>query len=141
VSDASAHGGRIRSGGARVDRRGWFWPPTVLTDVREDAAILTDEPFGPIAPVWPFSTFDEGIARANASAYGLAGYVFTESTGVADTAARALDVGSVGINELRGVPPDVGIAGVKDSGHGYEGGQVGIEAFLNLKAMRGRVSR
>ncbi|MEP7000066.1 MAG: aldehyde dehydrogenase family protein [bacterium] len=67
-----------------------------------------------------------------------AAYVFARSTGTANAAVKALDVGSVGVNELRGVPPDVGIGGIKGSGHGYEGGRLGIDAFLNLKVKRGR---
>ncbi len=137
VADARTHGARVRTGGVRLERSGWFFPPTVLTDVGERAALLTEEPFGPLAPVWPFASFDEAVTRANATPYGLAAYVFTRNADTAEAAARALDVGSVGINELRGVPPDVGISGVKDSGHGYEGGQPGVEAFLNLKAVRG----
>ena len=69
--------------------------------------------------------------RAVASAYGLAAYVFTRSPAAADRVAARLEAGSVGINQMRGVPPDVGIAGIKDSGYGYEGGRPGIEAFLN----------
>ncbi|MEP6621098.1 MAG: aldehyde dehydrogenase family protein [bacterium] len=131
--DAIAHGATVVCGGERLDRAGFFWPPTVLVNVGEGAALLTEEPFGPLAPIWSFATFDEAIARANDNPYGLAAYVFTESEGTAMAAARGLDVGSVGVNRLRGVPPDVGIAGLKDSGYGYEGGRAGVEAFLNLK--------
>jgi succinate-semialdehyde dehydrogenase/glutarate-semialdehyde dehydrogenase len=137
VADARAHGGRVLTGGARPERRGWFFRPTLVTDVRPGAALCAEEPFGPIAPIWPFTTFEEGVARANASTYGLAAYVFTRDEQVARSASTALAAGSVGVNELRGVPPDVGIAGINDSGHGYEGGALGIEAFLNLKVVRG----
>lgn len=139
TEEARQRGARIIVGGRRLDRRGWFWAPTVLTEVPPDAALLSEEPFGPIAPILPFSTPEEGIRRANENPYGLAAYAFTQSTDTAHAAARALAAGSVGINELRGVPPDVGIAGIKDSGHGYEGGQAGVEAFLNLKVVRGGV--
>jgi succinate-semialdehyde dehydrogenase / glutarate-semialdehyde dehydrogenase len=137
MADAVAHGARVRAGGARLARAGWFFAPTIITDVGDGAALLSEEPFGPIAPIWPFETFDEVVARANATPYGLAAYVFTRDPGTAREAAIALEAGSVGVNELRGVPPHVGIAGVKDSGYGYEGGALGIEAFLSLKVVRG----
>lgn len=141
TADAVEHGAAVLTGGRRLDRPGWFWPPTVLTGVGDGARLLTEEPFGPVAPVWSFRSFDEAIARANANPYGLAAYVFTASDETAALATTALDAGSVGVNELRGVSPDVGIAGVKDSGFGYEGGQPGVEAFLNLKVVRGTAAR
>jgi succinate-semialdehyde dehydrogenase/glutarate-semialdehyde dehydrogenase len=137
TTDALAHGAHVHAGGARLGRAGWFFAPTVLTDVGDGAALLSEEPFGPIAPVWPFETLEEAVARANATPYGLAAYVFTRDPDTAREAALALETGSVGVNELRGVPPHVGIAGVKDSGYGYEGGALGIEAFLSLKVVRG----
>jgi succinate-semialdehyde dehydrogenase/glutarate-semialdehyde dehydrogenase len=161
VDDARARGAHIVTGGERLSRRGYFFPPTILTDVPEPpapgaAAMMTEEPFGPLVSIAPFETFDEAIARANANPYGLAAYAFTaphnanaaanattsattSATTTAIAAARALVAGSVGINELRGVPPDVGIGGIKDSGYGYEGGQAGIDAFLNLKVVRGPI--
>jgi succinate-semialdehyde dehydrogenase/glutarate-semialdehyde dehydrogenase len=136
AADAIARGARIVTGGERLARRGYFWPPTILIDVPDTAAVMSEEPFGPLVAISPFSTFDEAMTRANANPYGLAAYVFTASTDTAEAASRALAAGSIGINELRGVPPDVGIAGIKDSGYGYEGGQPGIDAFLNLKTVR-----
>lgn len=136
TSDALAQGGRVVTGSARVARPGYFWPPSVCVDVPETAALMSEEPFGPIIPISPFSTFDEVIAKANANPYGLAAYVFTSSAETAAAASCSLSVGSVGINSLEGVPPDVGIAGIKESGYGYEGGQLGIDAFLNLKVVR-----
>lgn len=137
TDDARAHGARCVTGGKRTPRKGYFWQPTILTDVSDDAMLMSEEPFGPLVPVIPFSTFDEAITRANATSYGLAAYAFTRSGSNAERAARELAAGSVGINELTGVPPDIGIAGIKDSGYGYEGGRLGIDAFLNLKVVRG----
>jgi succinate-semialdehyde dehydrogenase/glutarate-semialdehyde dehydrogenase len=137
TDDARAHGARVHVGGARLARHGFFFPPTVLTDVGEGAALLREEPFGPLLPVWSFENFETAVAHANSTAYGLAAYVFTRDQDIADEASAALEAGCVGVNELSGVPPDVGIAGVKDSGYGYEGGAPGIEAFLALKAVRG----
>ena len=136
TEETLASGATHATGGRRLSGPGYFWPPTVFTNVPDSASIMTEEPFGPIVPVLSFSTFDEAIARANASPYGLAAYVFTGSERTAEMAALALEAGSVGINNLQGVPPDQGIAGIKESGYGYEGGQLGIEAFLNLKVVR-----
>lgn len=137
TADARSRGARVLTGGARLARRGWFWPPTVFVDVAADAALTIEEPFGPLAPVWPFDSAEEVLRRANANPYGLAAYVFTTDAERAAGAASALEVGSVGINVLRGVSPDTGVAGVKDSGYGYEGGVPGMEAFLSLKVVRG----
>jgi succinate-semialdehyde dehydrogenase/glutarate-semialdehyde dehydrogenase len=138
IANATNKGAVMRTGAAeRLPRRGYFWTPTLLTDVPDDAAILHEEPFGPVLPIAPFATFDEAIARANANPFGLASYVFTSAPALAARAADALDAGSIGINALQGVPPDVGIAGVKDSGYGYEGGALGIESFVNFKVVRG----
>jgi succinate-semialdehyde dehydrogenase/glutarate-semialdehyde dehydrogenase len=136
VDDTLARGGRVVTGGARLARPGYFWPPTIVLDVPDTAALMSEEAFGPVVPVLPFATFDEVVARANENPYGLAAYVFTRSAQTAEAAGRALAVGSIGINSLAGVPPDVGIAGIKDSGYGYEGGRLGIDAFLNLKVIR-----
>ena len=135
TDDAVSRGGRVLCGGARLAGVGYFWPPTVLTDVPDTAAVMTEEPFGPLLPISHCASCDEAIERANASAYGLAAYVFTRSPATADRAASRLEAGSVGINQMCGVPPDVGIAGIKDSGYGYEGGRPGIEAFLNMKVV------
>jgi succinate-semialdehyde dehydrogenase / glutarate-semialdehyde dehydrogenase len=140
TEDALLHGGRLITGGERLARPGYFWPPTVVFDVPDTAALMSEEPFGPIVPISPFSTPDEAIAKANANAYGLAAYVFTSSAETAAATSCALAAGSVGINSLAGVPPDVGIAGIKESGYGYEGGRLGIDAFLNLKVVRGIVA-
>jgi succinate-semialdehyde dehydrogenase / glutarate-semialdehyde dehydrogenase len=137
TADALARGGRLETGGERLPRPGYFWAPTVFVDVPEDAALMSEEPFGPLVPISSFATLDEAVLRANANPYGLAAYVFTQSPATADAATDALTVGSVGINSLSGVPPDIGVAGVKDSGYGYEGGRLGIDAFLNLKVVRG----
>ena len=137
ADDACAHGARMVTGGRRLEAPGYFWPPTIVIGAPDTAALMREEPFGPVLPIAPFSTLEEGVGRANANSFGLAAYVFTTSTSIARVVSTALEAGSVGINELRGVPPDVGIAGTKDSGYGYEGGRPGIEAFLNLKVTSG----
>jgi len=137
VSDAKARGGRTVCGGKRLPRPGYFFPPTVLLDVPESAKISVDEPFGPVLPITPVDTIDEGVRRANANPYGLASYVFTGDPKVAIEIALQLEAGSVGVNQMKGVPPDASVAGIKDSGYGYEGGVAGVEAFQNRKLVSG----
>jgi succinate-semialdehyde dehydrogenase / glutarate-semialdehyde dehydrogenase len=137
VSDARAHGGRVACGGARQPRPGYFFPPTVLLDVAEGAKIFVDEPFGPVLPIVPVDSIEEGIVRADANPYGLASYVFAANTALALDIASRLDAGSVGVNQLKGVAPEAPLSGVKDSGYGYEGGKAGVEAFQNRKLISG----
>lgn len=137
VSDARAHGAKTVCGGTRLPRPGYFFPPTVLADVPENARIFVDEPFGPVLPITPVDTIDEGVRRANANPYGLASYVFAGDRKVAIAIASQLEAGSVGVNQMKGVPPDAAVAGIKDSGYGYEGGVAGVEAFQNRKLMSG----
>lgn len=133
--DAVARGALLTVGGARMQRTGYFWPPTILRDVPPGAAIMHEEPFGPILPITRFSEVADGIKMANSSRYGLAAYVFTRSSTAATQVASALSVGSVGINQLKGVPPDLPVGGLNDSGYGYEGGVEGFRTFQTLKVI------
>jgi len=133
ASDALALGGKLALGGIRLDRPGYFFRPTVVLDLPPQARLLAEEPFGPILPIIKINSIDEGVARANDNQFGLASYVFATDPQVANSVARRLVAGSVGINQMRGVPPDAAVAGVKDSGYGYEGGVPGVQAFQNLK--------
>jgi succinate-semialdehyde dehydrogenase/glutarate-semialdehyde dehydrogenase len=139
TADAVNRGAAVTAGGSRLPRPGYFWPPTVIRDVPDGAAVMQEEVFGPILPIAPFGSVDEVIARANASAYGLAAYVFTRSQLLAQKVARRIAVGSVGINQLKGVTPDVPIGGIADSGYGYEGGLEGIRSFQYLKLINATV--
>ena len=136
TEDALSKGAELKCGGERLRRKGYFWPPTVLAHAPDTALVMSEEPFGPILSISAFSDFEDAISLANANPFGLASYAFTESLETAQRAACALQAGSIGINSLQGVPPHVAIAGIKDSGYGYEGGRLGIEAFLNLKVVR-----
>ena len=98
VADAVAKGARLIAGGKRIPGGGFFFEPTVLADVPPNADIMNEEPFGPIAVIAPFSTFDAVVAEANRLPYGLAGYAFTESLATATAISDALEVGMVGIN-------------------------------------------
>lgn len=133
VQDAVAKGARIATGGSVVERQGYFFAPTVLADLSDDARILSEEPFGPIASIVPFSTFEEAIEKANALPYGLASFVFTRNGGTAQRAENELDAGLVGVNHTAISTPETPFGGVNESGFGSESGIEGMEAFLRTK--------
>ena len=130
VADARAHGAKIVSGGKRHSNQGFFFEPTVVTDVGDDTKLMTVEPFGPIVP---FKSFDEVVERANRLPYGLAAYAFTSSTQTATAIGEALQSGMVGVNSMAISTPETPFGGVKDSGYGHEGGIEGLEAYTNKK--------
>ncbi|MCX2931234.1 NAD-dependent succinate-semialdehyde dehydrogenase [Mycobacterium sp. CVI_P3] len=133
VDDAVAKGARVALGGQAPGGPGNFYPATVLTDVPPDARILTEEVFGPVAPIIGFDTEEDGVAAANNTEYGLASYIYTESLDRALRVAEAIESGMVGVN--RGVisDPAAPFGGVKESGFGREGGYEGIEEYLDTK--------
>jgi succinate-semialdehyde dehydrogenase/glutarate-semialdehyde dehydrogenase len=133
VADARDRGGKIVTGGKRRGNQGYFYEPTVITDVPDDAKVMTQEPFGPIAPIVTFKTFDEVVERANALEFGLAAYAFTSSTSTATAIGDALESGMVGVNSTAISTPETPFGGVKESGHGSEGGTEGLGAYLNTK--------
>ncbi|MEV6288423.1 NAD-dependent succinate-semialdehyde dehydrogenase [Kribbella sp. NPDC051770] len=131
----SSSGAKIRTGGVQPDGPGFFYPPTVLTDIPPTASVLTDEPFGPILPLLPFSTLEDGLRQANAVPYGLAGYLFTASTERADAAIAGLDVGMIGLNEVALASAASPFGGVGLSGYGREGGTESLEAYTVATAV------
>ncbi|MCC7267563.1 MAG: NAD-dependent succinate-semialdehyde dehydrogenase [Caulobacteraceae bacterium] len=133
VADAVERGARILTGGARLDRKGFFYPPTVMVDVPPDAEILREEIFGPVAVLLPFEGEDEVIAAANGTEYGLVGYLYTGDLARGLRVSEALECGMVGVN--RGMVSDVAapFGGVKQSGLGREGGHQGLLAFTEPK--------
>ncbi|MBB3749811.1 succinate-semialdehyde dehydrogenase/glutarate-semialdehyde dehydrogenase [Mycolicibacterium sp. BK634] len=133
VDDAVAKGATVALGGQAPGGPGNFYPATVLTDVPPNARILTEEVFGPVAPIIGFDTEEDGVAAANNTEYGLASYVYTESLDRALRVAEAIESGMVGVN--RGVisDPAAPFGGVKESGFGREGGYEGIEEYLDTK--------
>lgn len=135
VEGALAAGGTLRTGGERIGNQGYFCRPTVLTDLPDDAAILHEEPFGPIALLAPFSDPAEAMAKANGTPYGLAGYAFTRSQATAAWLGRNLEAGLVGLNTFAVGGSEVPFGGIKDSGYGREGGTEGIEAYLAPKVI------
>jgi succinate-semialdehyde dehydrogenase/glutarate-semialdehyde dehydrogenase len=126
-------GGRVLTGGRPAQRAGWFFEPTVITDLAPDDALLHTEIFGPVAPVVAFDDEAEAVARANDTPHGLAAYVYTADLGRALRVAEALDVGMVGVNRGLVSDPAAPFGGVKQSGLGREGAHEGLLAFLETK--------
>jgi len=133
VADAKDRGGKIATGGTRRGNQGYFYEPTVITDVPDDCKIMTQEPFGPLAPIVTFKTFDEVVERANSLPFGLAAYAFTSSNSTAAAIGDAIESGMVGVNSIAVSTPETPFGGVKESGHGSEGGIEGLGAYLNTK--------
>jgi succinate-semialdehyde dehydrogenase/glutarate-semialdehyde dehydrogenase len=135
VADAVKAGARLRTGGARTGDAGYFWQPTVLSDVPAQARIMNEEPFGPVALMTPFAGFDEVVEQANRLPFGLAAYAFTESGRRAMLIGDALEAGMVAINTTMIAGADSPFGGVKESGSGSEDGPEGLEACLVTKAV------
>ncbi|MFG2794113.1 NAD-dependent succinate-semialdehyde dehydrogenase [Streptomyces sp. NPDC048419] len=133
VDDAVTRGARIAAWGSVPDGPGHFHPATVLVDVPDDARILHEEVFGPVAPISTFTDEDEMLTRANATVHGLASYVCSRDVGRALRIAERLDAGMVGVNRGLLSDPAAPFGGVKQSGLGREGGREGIEAFLETQ--------
>jgi len=133
INDAKDRGGKVVTGGNRRGNQGYFFEPTVITDVPDDSKIMTQEPFGPLAPIVTFKSFDEVIERANALPYGLAAYAFTTSNTTAAAVGDALESGMVGVNSIAISTPETPFGGVKESGYGSEGGIEGLLPYLNTK--------
>lgn len=131
--DAKARGARIATGGERLRDKGWFWSPTVITDFDDTCAAANTEPFGPIALVRPFSTFEEAIAQANRLPFGLASYVFSQHAQTINAASAAIESGVVCVNHCQASLPETPFGGVKDSGLGREGGPEGLREFMQSK--------
>ncbi len=133
VQDAISHGATAVVGGQARDGAGYFYEPTVLTDVPDDARLLREEIFGPVAPVKGFGDEDEAIAAANDTEYGLVAYVFTRDLKRALRVVEGLETGMVGLNQGMVSNAQAPFGGVKQSGFGREGGYEGIEEYLETK--------
>ncbi|MEV6300514.1 NAD-dependent succinate-semialdehyde dehydrogenase [Actinoplanes sp. NPDC051861] len=133
VADAVSRGAMVVTGGERLDRPGFFFAPTVLTDVPADARVMVEEPFGPVAPIVPFDDLDEALHVANSLPYGLAAYGFTRSSKTAEKLISGLEAGILSINHCGGSVHEAPSGGVKQSGYGKEGGPEGVEAYLITK--------
>ena len=133
VNDSKSRGGKIVTGGKRHGNQGYFFEPTVITDLPDDSKLMTQEPFGPIAPIVTFKTFDEVVERANSLEFGLAAYAFTSSAQTANAIGDALESGMVGVNSVAISTPETPFGGVKESGYGHEGGIEGLEVYMVRK--------
>ncbi|PSR67521.1 NAD-dependent succinate-semialdehyde dehydrogenase [Nocardia sp. MDA0666] len=133
VADARRRGATVLLGGTAAEGPGYFYPPTVLTGVPDDAAMFGTEIFGPVAGLSIFDTEDEVIERADDTPYGLVAYVFTENLRRGLRVSEALDTGMVGLNQGVVSNPAAPFGGVKESGLGREGGFGGIDEFLETK--------
>ncbi len=133
VADAVGKGATVRCGGTLPDGPGWFYPPTVLTEVPLDSDLRTEEIFGPVAPIFTFTDEDEALAMANDTEYGLVAYAFTRDHARVIRVYEGLETGMVGINQGIVSNPAAPFGGVKASGFGREGGTEGIEEYLETK--------
>lgn len=133
VDDAVSRGGRVVAGGTGDDSSGYYWRPTLLADVPDDAKVMTEEPFGPIAAVTVFDDEDDVIDRANHSPFGLGAYLFTGSSERALRIPGRLDVGMVSVNRFGVGARDTFFGGRKESGYGSEGGPEAVEEYMVRK--------
>jgi acyl-CoA reductase-like NAD-dependent aldehyde dehydrogenase len=134
VADALAQGAQLACGGA-PNGPGHFHLPTVLTHVPATARIMVEEPFGPLAPVTAFDTLDTALAIANATPYGLAAYLLTDSRRIAQQVTDRLEVGAIAINNVAVSVPEAPFGGTKDSGIGSESGTEGMASFLETRTV------
>jgi succinate-semialdehyde dehydrogenase / glutarate-semialdehyde dehydrogenase len=133
VTEAIGRGATAVLGGESAPGPGFFYPATVLTGVPADAALLHEEPFGPVAPITAFDDLDEALEIANALPYGLAAYGFTDSAATAERLIAGFEAGILSINHCSGSVPQAPSGGVKDSGYGREGGHEGLSGYLVTK--------
>jgi succinate-semialdehyde dehydrogenase/glutarate-semialdehyde dehydrogenase len=133
VADAVENGAKILTGGKRKGNKGYFFEPTVMTGVSNDARIMNEEPFGPLAPINSFSSIDEVIEESNRLNYGLAAYAYTNSAKTAQDLGAKIESGQVSINHHGLGLVDTPFGGVKDSGYGSEGGPEGLDAYMTTK--------
>jgi succinate-semialdehyde dehydrogenase/glutarate-semialdehyde dehydrogenase len=133
VADAAQQNAKLKTGGKAMGTSGNFWAPTVLTELPLSARAMTEEPFGPMALINPFKTFDDAVQEANRLPFGLAAYAWTRSARTAQQIAASVQTGMITINHLGLGMPETPFGGVKDSGYGSEGGTEALEAYLNPK--------
>ena len=133
VEDAQQQHAQIKTGGKRLGSAGNFWAPTVITELPVTARAMTEEPFGPMALINPFASFEDAVREANRLPFGLAAYAWTRSARTAQQIAASIETGMITINHLGLGMPETPFGGVKDSGYGSEGGTEALEAYMNPK--------
>jgi len=137
MADVHARGGEVVMGGSRLKTEGYasgfFFPPTVVLGLPDNAKLMTEEPFGPIAPLVKFDDPEDAIRRANSLPYGLSSYIFTESLKTATYASNAIEAGMVNINHFGSALAETPFGGIKESGIGSEGGTETFDGYLVTK--------
>lgn len=133
VEDARQKGAEVKTGGARLGKKGYFFQPTVLANVPDHARVMQEEPFGPLAIINPVASLDEAIEKANSAPYGLAAYGFTNRADYVDRMLEGIEAGNVSINTLEASLPETPFGGVKSSGYGREGGTEGLLNYMITK--------
>ncbi|RFC65887.1 NAD-dependent succinate-semialdehyde dehydrogenase [Mesorhizobium denitrificans] len=133
ITDSVARGAKVLHGGKRVGNEGFFFEPTVLADVPQDARIMNEEPFGPVAIMQSVRTIDDAIDEANRLPFGLASYAFTSSLASSHEMANRIEAGMTSINYNGIALPELPFGGINDSGYGSEGGYNAIESYLHTK--------
>ena len=133
VEDAVSRGARLLLGGHAIDGPGYFFEPTVIVDVPEDARLLREEIFGPVAPIASFSTEEQALAAANRTEYGLVAFLYTRDLNRAIRVSEGIESGMIGLNQGVVSNPAAPFGGVKHSGFGREGGFDGIQEYLEVK--------
>lgn len=140
VEDATDAGAELMTGGRRLGDTGYFFEPTVLANVPEDARVMQEEPFGPLAIVNPVDSLDTAIELANSVPYGLASYAFTNRADYIDRLTDGVEAGNLSINTLEASLPETPFGGVKSSGYGREGGAEGLHHYMTVKNVSHSIS-
>jgi succinate-semialdehyde dehydrogenase/glutarate-semialdehyde dehydrogenase len=135
VADAVSHGATVLCGGTRREGAGWFYPPTVIADITPGMRMYADEVFGPVAGLYRVGSYDEAVALANATAFGLGSNAWTNDADEQLRFAEDLDAGAVFINGMTTSFPDLPFGGVRNSGYGRELSAHGMREFCNLKTV------
>lgn len=133
IEDARAQGAELRTGGNKLDGKGYFFQPTVLANVPDTARVMQVEPFGPLAIINPVTSLDDAIEKANSVPFGLAAYGFTNRADYVDRMIEGIEAGNVSINTLEASLPETPFGGVKSSGYGREGGTEGLHHYMITK--------
>lgn len=133
VENARDVGAEIKTGGSKTGDKGYFFEPTVLANVPDNALVMQEEPFGPLAIINPVANLEEAIEKANSAPYGLAAYGFTNRPDYVDRMVEGIEAGNVSINTLEASLPETPFGGVKSSGYGREGGTEGLHNYMITK--------
>lgn len=140
AQDAELKGANVLTGGHRIGDKGFFFAPTVLVNVPENARVMQEEPFGPIAIINRVSSLEEAIAKANSLPFGLAAYGLTHSAANVDMIINEVEAGNISINTLEASVAETPFGGVKASGFGREGGEEGLHHYTEVKTVSHKIS-